>query len=466
MLSNVKRAILIMLFWNLVLPVQSSRRSYHVSHMYEKPKQRRRQQSSASTTYTLTTNFFGGTASYGAVFDISATQKLTITNIDIHTSSELLEDVEIWTKNGSWEGYDNDPVQWYMISCAQLQGAGLYVPTAIPSDAMDWIRIKAGQRMAVYTTLVRDSNGGGGKLTYTSTDFLGGGDMTGDVYAETAHLKYYIGAGKPSQFGDGVFRSRIWNGNLMYVLGHPTRNTAVTISNCRPSMVPSLLPTSEPTLSFEPSSKPTRRPTQSPTQKPTKKPNAKPSRTPTSRPSAGPTSSPTVVPSSKPTSSPTNRPSVLPSIFSSYQPSVAPSPRPTHSPVDYPVAKPSNVPTYIPSIIPSEQPTFYPSIAPTFFPSLQPSPKPSIYYEIRPSHVPSFFPTVTLSTFPSSTPTLTPSKDPTSSPSSLPTVQASDRPSETPSATASVNNGGILAAVAAAGGKLIMNDYNVVFTLN
>ena len=406
-------------------------------------------------TKTLSTIFWGGAAQSGAMFDLvsKASTAITITGIDIHTASEVQEYVEIWTKEGSWQGYQQKPEYWYMKSCTGIIGPGVNLPTPIPSDHMDYIYVRKGQTIAIYTTLIYP----GGYLQYTSIP----SKFTGDVVAENNDLKILAGIGKTYSFGNGNFYDRIWNGNIHYLIGRQQRPEPVAVVDCRPSMVPSMVPSYNPSISFQPSKRPTKFPSVSPTDRPS----AKPSASPTAKPSTKPSARPSAKPSSPPTSAPSPLPTINKSMIPSLIPTKTPSSIPSSFPIDHPFSTPSARPTLTPSLKPSKFPSLNPSLTPSFIPSFLPtlSPSiaksevptrlPSIYYEIRPSHTPTLIPSTEPSIEPTSTPSVSPSVIPTSTPSLTPSKTPSSIPSELPTGSASLANAGMVAAVAAAAGE-------------
>ena len=105
--------------------------------------------------HNLETIILGGSAQSGAMFDVVAKKDITITGLEIHTSSEVNEYLEVWTKDGTWQGFHMEPAYWYMVSCQPIVGAGYGTFTEIPSENLDWIYVKGSNVKAIYTTLVR-----------------------------------------------------------------------------------------------------------------------------------------------------------------------------------------------------------------------------------------------------------------------------------------------------------------------
>ena len=386
--------------------------------------------------HEITTTFLGGPAQSGSMFDIYAKADITLMEMDIHTTSTTAtENIEVWTKDGSLVGYENDPVQWLMIGCSQLVGKGYYEATPIPSDYMNWIPISAGATKAIYTSFVYP----GAYMQYSATNISNPPLFTGDVYSENNDLQIIIGAGKTYYFGAGTFSNRIWNGNVRYSLGLQQRPIpSQDFENCRPSMTPSKAPSFSPTLSKAPAIHPSVGPTNSPTHTPSVLSSHIPSLLPSFRPSNDISTTPSTAPSGMPSVKPIGVPSLQPSFKRSLSPSIGQSVVLSSLPSDHPSAvpsyEPSNFPTKLPSKLPSFIPTKHPSDLPTDQPSVLPSMPPTII------HVPSDTPTASttvhptvITTAPSHNPSIPPTLTPSVRPTSEPTVQSSSKPSTTPS---------------------------------
>ena len=455
--------------------------------------QRRRQQ---EETLELSTLFLGGSAQAGIMFDIVSlttnTQgDLTITDVHLHTTSNSQDSIEIWTKDGSFVGYEYDPESWYMVGCGEVIGAGYGEPTEVPSESMDWIWVAPGAIKAIYTTFTY----GGAYMQYTDASGVNFGLETGEVFKADANLQILVGAGKTYYFGPATYSNRIWNGTLKYVLGAPARRPPFSPplnNNCRPSMAPSIAPSIRPSYSQSPTIRPSTLPSESPTIFPSWIPSEKPSLYPTPSPTVIPSSTPSLRGSLQPTHSPsyvpsltpTERPSILgsitptssptlfpttitssgPSSTQSYMPSPSPSAMPSYGPSPVPSISPSDVPSTMPTKIPSNKPSNMPSHAPTNMPTRElkielgrPTPSPTLTSSDGPSRSPTFNPSSTPTIQPSIVPSSNPSKIPTVLPSALPSSKArsfnpiaSMFPSDVPSSSSSVQVETVAAVAAAA----------------
>jgi len=443
----------------------------------------------------------------GIAFDVKvSTNDITITQIDIHTNSEIEEAVEVWSRVGSWaEGYEEagssslDPWPWTMSYCGVLTGNGKNIWTPVPPERTNYIYGAANSDVGLYVTLSES----GGNLQVQEAFFTP--DNTG-IFS-TDHLSILPGA---SMFY--VFRvfsmDRVFSGRLHYSIGSYEKEwldddvVLQEMDECRPSQIPSLLPTMTPSTSLlpttplptaletiipteipsilptmMPSSRPSDKPSVSPTMMPSSWPSHKSSAFPTEIPSSYPSFHPSIDPSSVPSAAPviassnkpsifrrTNQPSMNPSFFPSTFPSRVPSLMPSNDPsnapsripTDLPSQVPSNTPKYLPSFIPTLLPSSIPSNLPTDIPSKLPSNIPTRLPSIAPTTPPTEFirpstiSTVTASNLPSLNPSTVPTVTPSFFPTTIPTKTPTETPSNVPSSTSSTFDGTLVVAVAAA----------------
>ena len=70
-------------------------------------------------TVSLSTTFAGGAAHHGSMFDVIAmVSGMSVCALSVHTSSNLgtLEDVQVYTKNHSYQGYHRRPSAWVSVA--------------------------------------------------------------------------------------------------------------------------------------------------------------------------------------------------------------------------------------------------------------------------------------------------------------------------------------------------------------
>ena len=156
--------------------------------------------------FALATPYNSNNGQRGAMFDVFATNTVTIRNIDANLYAGTTANYEIYYRAGTHVGHENNAAAWTFIGgTTGLTSLGIDVPTPIPI-AID-VTIPAGQTYSFYVT-----NDFGGGTSYTD------GTAVGDFLAGDANLAVYEGVGKSYPFGL-TFLVRNFNGTLHYDLG-------------------------------------------------------------------------------------------------------------------------------------------------------------------------------------------------------------------------------------------------------
>ena len=151
----------------------------------------------------LMTTFRGGNGQAGNMFDVIPKSDIVIEGIDIHTSVKSLVNVEIWSKTGTWEGYDRSNAKWTYRGKKTVMGKGPGAKTNV--NGFDEIYMKKGRRYALYVTLDHK------EMLYSN------GGSHGSVLADDHNLSILVGAGKKYPFNDTI-NNRGWNGAIRYRL--------------------------------------------------------------------------------------------------------------------------------------------------------------------------------------------------------------------------------------------------------
>lgn len=154
----------------------------------------------------LLTSFQGGNGQAGNMIDIVAHQPITVKAFDIHTYSNATVDVLVYTKKGTYKGFDKDENAWELICEAQVMGQGSPNPTHVAAEHVTPVVIEAGQTQAFYITLTERS------IRYTN----------GVVEVDDGIMAITSSAGKKYPFRD-TYADRIWNGVVYYTVGEPDR---------------------------------------------------------------------------------------------------------------------------------------------------------------------------------------------------------------------------------------------------
>jgi len=150
----------------------------------------------------LTTTFAGGNGQNGNMFDVvTKANALTVTGLDLNLIAGTYT-VEVYKKNGTWVGSENNAGAWTLIDSAALTSNG--TPTFF--DLADF-NLGALSTSGLYITTT--SPVGVGLMRYTN------GTAVGNVYSQNADLQILEGAGKTYAFAD-TFTPRIWNGSIQY----------------------------------------------------------------------------------------------------------------------------------------------------------------------------------------------------------------------------------------------------------
>lgn len=166
----------------------------------------------------LTTTYAQNNGCYGNLFDVGATNDLTICSFDIHLEAGGNEVINVWavTGGGSWNqpGVMGTPSAWTMIGQATVVGQGIGVPTSlnlnlgypIPAGTIQGFAI---EKMNTTSPIIRYTNG----------------TAYGSVEAMNADMTIYGGGGLCSTTPGGFTpnTTRNWNGTIFYELGlNPT----------------------------------------------------------------------------------------------------------------------------------------------------------------------------------------------------------------------------------------------------
>jgi hypothetical protein len=182
-----------------------------------------------SSIQKLATTLHGGLKQSGMMFDIlvpsvadgGPPEGLTI--IALQTSTFLTNEVcvEVYSKNGTYIGYEQDIVlnadgswssdTWKVLGAATVVGEGETTPTRLPIGSIDPVFVAAGERHAFYVTLTQP------EMRYTQPQF---GEKSGDVFATSpdGYISILIGSAVAYPFEE-IWADRIYNGAVVYTLG-------------------------------------------------------------------------------------------------------------------------------------------------------------------------------------------------------------------------------------------------------
>lgn len=157
---------------------------------------------------SLTTTFNGVLANDGAMFDIRAApnKSVTIKSLSFHTTFVAACDVQVFTKSGSHEYFEQTRNAWTEIVNQKTQCMGPGIETTIYDgmfiDSTE-LSINEGEERSFYIRLV------GTELVYSETISYD------QVFVEDSNIQILEGVGVSSFFHDYTVK-RMWNGVVYY----------------------------------------------------------------------------------------------------------------------------------------------------------------------------------------------------------------------------------------------------------
>eukprot|EP00542_Grammatophora_oceanica_P015099 CAMPEP_0194040196 /NCGR_PEP_ID=MMETSP0009_2-20130614/12243_1 /TAXON_ID=210454 /ORGANISM="Grammatophora oceanica, Strain CCMP 410" /LENGTH=186 /DNA_ID=CAMNT_0038683265 /DNA_START=1 /DNA_END=561 /DNA_ORIENTATION=- len=89
---------------------------------------------------------------YGHMFDISALKDISVTSLEFQTTSTNTETIQVWTKDGTYVGYETNDFVWALIGEIDVVGQGTGQLTALPRDLFGrtgW-SVRAGMKRSFF----------------------------------------------------------------------------------------------------------------------------------------------------------------------------------------------------------------------------------------------------------------------------------------------------------------------------
>lgn len=152
----------------------------------------------------ITTTFIGGRQAAGIMFDVDFNNALRIIAMELHVASEAVVSLEIFTKSGSFLGFENDQAAWSMITNTTLTGQGKGRRTPVPMNAFAPMLVEAKSKVAFY-------------ITFTDNEMRYSSGQSFDVAGSNEDMVVGKGIGRDYLFGTS-FADRVWNGVFKYAL--------------------------------------------------------------------------------------------------------------------------------------------------------------------------------------------------------------------------------------------------------
>jgi len=151
---------------------------------------------------SLTTTFVGGNGFAGNSFDITALEDLTIVGWDCNLDAGTWN-IDIWTRNGTCNGFEQNPAEWTLLGTAVVVGAGPGAPTHVDVGPF---AMTSGQLVGVIARCHE----------YSCFNYTNGGPNTYSN-AEMSLTTYRgLADGWPPS---SLFSYRAWNGTVHYNFG-------------------------------------------------------------------------------------------------------------------------------------------------------------------------------------------------------------------------------------------------------
>lgn len=153
----------------------------------------------------LNTTTASGNNHRGNMFDIVATNAVTITSFDVSPMGSTT--IEVYYRVGTWVGFSNSSAGWTLVTSVPITFTGGLVNVPLTTT----VDIPAGQTYSFYVT----SSNTAVSLNYTN------GTGVGSVFSSDANISFLQGGGMEYPFTAGsgsVFQPRVWNGTIHYAL--------------------------------------------------------------------------------------------------------------------------------------------------------------------------------------------------------------------------------------------------------
>ena len=169
--------------------------------------------------YELSTTYEGGWVQDGIMFDVSlsnSTEGITVLGLDVLTPVAFQSlCVEIYSREGSYDGYDTDASAWEFLGSVSVLGLGKDTPTNVPLGSFDPVYIASDSTRAFYITTQDES------LRYTA--YPGGEHVSGSIFSSSSeagvNVDMIVGVAKNYPFAQS-WPDRMFNGAIRYAVGN------------------------------------------------------------------------------------------------------------------------------------------------------------------------------------------------------------------------------------------------------
>ncbi len=151
---------------------------------------------------SLTTMFASNNGFAGNSFDVTALVDLTVVGWDCNLDAGTWN-IEIWTRNGTCNGFEQNPAEWSLLGTVVVQGAGVDLPTHIDIGGLT---MTAGQLVGVIARCQE----------YSAFNYTNGGPNTYSNADMSITTYRGLSDGWPPS---SLFTYRAWNGTVHYDYG-------------------------------------------------------------------------------------------------------------------------------------------------------------------------------------------------------------------------------------------------------
>ncbi|KAL9191032.1 hypothetical protein ACHAXT_000738 [Thalassiosira profunda] len=213
-----------------------------------------------STIKKVATTLHGGLKQSGLMFDVRVPSVEEggppegVTFLGVEMSTFLTDEVcvEVYSKAGSYEGFEQDVVQeadgswssptWSILGAATVTGMGETLPTALPIGSLDKVYVGPGETQGFYVTMTVP------EMRYTEPKY---GETSGALFSAspTGDVELLVGSAVAYPFEE-VWADRIFNGAMVYALGNVADgryNDMTEADRMRQCPEPTEAPTGSPT---------------------------------------------------------------------------------------------------------------------------------------------------------------------------------------------------------------------------
>jgi hypothetical protein len=185
---------------------------------------------SAASAQSLSTGFTGNTvinstgANHGMMFNVTALNPggITIDSFAIHSreAAGVMLTVNVFTKPGTYVGFNNDPTAWTLAGTVQTVAAGPGQPTPLPVGG---INIPANELQAIYINV---ETAGGGQRYYSVATMPPVEPANDDLRIHILTQSSAVNA-----LWGGLNTPRGWNGTINYTAGGQVLTGACCLPN-------------------------------------------------------------------------------------------------------------------------------------------------------------------------------------------------------------------------------------------